>query len=315
MHFESFRTKDGTVLAAHHAGKGDLPIVLANGLGGTFTAWHPLVDAFQDRVRFYSWDYRGLYRSEPPADRETLEVPAQADDLFDLMDHFGVEKAIVAGWSMGVQVALEAVRKHPERIIGLILMNGTYGAPFDTAFGSLPTRRLLPAVLQFGRAAGPLTQMVVHAVARSRYTVPVATKLHLVDGHMEDGLFYGIAREFSHLDMDLYIETLIRLAHHDAGDVLADVEVPVLLISGDRDIMTPTAVTDRMVREMPQAELFVVPRGTHYCLIEYPEIVALRVEKFLAEHYGLRPHGPAAGPAKKKTVARKRAPAKKQAKR
>ncbi len=289
MHFESFRAEDGTLLAAHHTGDGDLPVVLANGLGGTFTAWMPLVDRFRDRCRFYSWDYRGLYRSGAPKVPQNLGVETHARDLLRLLDHFGIEQAVLAGWSMGVQVALELHRHHADRIQGLILMNGTYGAPFDTAFGNLPTRKLLPPFFHLGKAVAPLTSAIVHTFARWEYTVPLAARVHLVDPHIDAGAFYGVAREFAHLDMDTYLEIMLRLGDHDAGDVLSDVEVPALIIAGDRDIMTPKAVTERMLHEMARAELFVVPRGTHYCLLEYPELVTLRVEKFLRDHYGLPP--------------------------
>lgn len=306
MRFESFRADDGTLLAAHHTGNGGLPVVLANGLGGTFTAWKPLVDRFRDRCRFYSWDYRGLYRSQAPADHGNLGVETHAADLRALLDHFELEEAVIAGWSMGVQVALELHRDHADRFLGMILMNGTYGAPFDTAFGSLPTRKLLPPFFAFGKAMAPITSAVVHAFARWEYTVPLASRFHLVDPRIDAGAFYGIAREFAHLDMDVYLETMLRLGDHDAGDVLSDVEVPVLIIAGDRDMMTPKAVTERMVHDMARAELFVVPRGTHYCLLEYPELVTLRVEKFLRDHYGLPPEDL----EKKKRTKRARRPAK-----
>lgn len=284
MHFESFRTWDDTLLAAHHAGEGTLPVVLANGLGGTFTAWQPLVQRFRDRCHFYSWDYRGLYRSARPEDLSTLAVEPQSRDLLALMDHFGIEKAMIAGWSMGVQVALELYRAHPERVAAMMFMNGTYGSPFDTAFRSVWAKYVLPPSMRFMRAAAPLTSFVVHSFARSPFTVPLASQLRLVDPRIDRGVFHGIAHEFARLDMEVYMETLLRIGDHDAGDVLAHVEVPALVIAGDRDMMTPPQVTDRMIHEMPRAELFIVPRGTHYCLIEYPELVGLRVEKFLRDH-------------------------------
>jgi pimeloyl-ACP methyl ester carboxylesterase len=286
MHFASFPARDGTLLAAHWAGDSGLPVVLANGLGGTFVAWQPLVRQFLGACRFYSWDYRGLYRSGRPADRATVSVPAQAEDLLVLMDHFGIEKTVLAGWSMGVQLSLEFYRRYPDRVQGLILLNGTYGNPFRTAFKTPFSRHLLPPVVRALRRLAPVTGAVVKAFAEWPYTVPIASTLRMVDRRIDRGIFHAIAREFAHLDMDLYLETLLRLAEHDAGDMLSDVEVPVLIVAGDRDMMTPQEVTARMVQEMSKAELFVVPRGTHYCLLEYPELVGLRVERFLKQHFG-----------------------------
>ncbi|MEQ8887960.1 MAG: alpha/beta hydrolase, partial [Sandaracinaceae bacterium] len=74
-----------------------------------------------------------------------------------------------------------------------------------------------------------------------------------------------------------------RLGQHDAKDVLETLDVPVLVITGDRDLFTPRAAAEQMVRDVRGAELLVVPGGTHYVAVEYPELVNLRIEKFLRE--------------------------------
>lgn len=83
--------------------------------------------------------------------------------------------------------------------------------------------------------------------------------------------------------MKLYMLVLERLGEHDAYDVLPDVDVPVLVIAGDRDRFTPRSAAEKMVREIPGAELMVVPGGTHYVAVEQPELVNLRIEKFFRE--------------------------------
>lgn len=285
MSFQSFPASDGTLLAAHRAGKGEMPVVLANGLGGTFVAWHPILSHFTDVCRFYSWDYRGLYRSEAPADRGSLTVECAVDDQLALMEHFELDQVLLGGWSMGVQVALEFYRRHPERVKGFILLNGTYGQLFSTAFKSRLSTHFLPPAIRVLQQIAPFTGAVIKSFADWPYTVPLASLLGLVDSRLDRSTFRDVAREFGHLDLDLYFESLLRLSEHDASDVLPNVEVPTLIVAGERDLMTPPEVTSKMLREMPRAELFVVPRGSHYCLLEYPDLVARRVERFFSEHF------------------------------
>ena len=83
--------------------------------------------------------------------------------------------------------------------------------------------------------------------------------------------------------MDLYVHMLELLGEHDAWDVLPDVDIPTLVVAGDRDAMTPRKVAEAMVRGIEGAELMVVPGGTHYVSVEYPELVNLRIEKFFRE--------------------------------
>ncbi len=286
MSFESIRAFDGTLLAAHRTGRGGMPVVLANGLGGTFISWDPILRHFEDRCRFYSWDYRGLYRSEAPSDRCSLTVENAVEDQLALMERFELGRTLVGGWSMGVQVQLEFFKRYPQRVKGMILLNGTYGHLFQTALRSPVSRFVLPPAIRVLQQIAPLTGALIRAFSDWPHTVSLVSKLGFVDSRVGRNTFRNVARDFGHLDLDLYFESLLRLSEHDASQVLPDVDVPVLIIAGERDLMTPPEVTTRMIEEMPRAELFVVPDGSHYCLLEQPELVAGRVERFIDEHFG-----------------------------
>ena len=285
MHKDSFHAKDGTRLAIHRTGQGPLEVVLANGLGGPFFGWRPILDRFASECSFYSWDYRGLYGSDAPHDRDTLSVECAVEDQIALMEHFGLEKVVVGGWSMGVQVALEFYRRYPERVAGMFLLNGTYGKIFNTAFRTPFSQYLLPPALLALRRIAPFAGFAIRRFANWSGTIPLAAKLRLVDPRIDREVFRQVAKEFGRLDLDLYFDSLNRLSLHDAEDVLPTVEVPVLIIAAEHDMMTPADVTEKMVREMRRAELFIVPGGSHYCLLEYPDIVSDRLRRFLVEHF------------------------------
>ena len=68
---------DGTDIAYHVVGRGR-PVLLCNGLGGSWVAWTHQIRYLSDRYRFISWDYRGLYRSGPPATPGALQIDAHA---------------------------------------------------------------------------------------------------------------------------------------------------------------------------------------------------------------------------------------------
>ena len=71
---------------------------------------------------------------------------------------------------------------------------------------------------------------------------------------------------------------------------LPEVDVPTLVVVGDRDLFTPRKAAEKIVRKVPGAELMVVPGGTHYVAVEYPELINLRLEKFFLERgYPPRP--------------------------
>lgn len=280
---ESFvRSFDGTEIAHHAVGEG-LPILLANGLGGSWKAWTHQISYFSDRYQFLSWDYRGLYHSKAPSDRARLEIADHAADALVVMDANDIESTAIFGWSMGVQVALEVFRQAPDRVELLVLINGVAGLPWETVFNRSAVGKLVPHVLELLRRVPGVTQAVTERVMGWPGTVTWAKRIGLAGRTLDEEVFRELAGSFTGLDMDIYMRTLQLLGEHDARDLLEEINIPVLLIAGDRDLFTPGSVAEEIVRRVDGAELMVVPGGTHYVAVEYPELVNLRVEKFLRE--------------------------------
>ena len=90
--------------------------------------------------------------------------------------------------------------------------------------------------------------------------------------------------EFGSLDMSIYLDTLRRLEEHDASHILGSVAIPTLVLVGERDIFTSRRVAERLARRIPNSEMLVIRNGTHYVVLEQPELVNLRIEKFFREH-------------------------------
>lgn len=273
---------DGTKLAYHVAGEGP-PLLLCNGLGGSWKAWSHQITYLRDRYRFISWDYRGLYRSSPPGDADALAVPHHAQDALAIMEAEGIERAVFLGWSMGVQVALESFRIAPERVAGLALMNGVSGKIWDSALDLGFMDKVLPPAI---RAVGTMPR-AVEAVVRRAVGIPDvvgwAKRFGLAARSLDEDIFAELAGSFEDLDMGVYLRVLELLGDHDASDMLGDVDVPTLVIAGDKDLFTPRSAAQRMVQGVAGAELYVIPGATHYAAVEFPELVNLRLEKFLLE--------------------------------
>ena len=70
---------------------------------------------------------------------------------------------------------------------------------------------------------------------------------------------------------------------HSAAYLLDTIDVPVLVLAGDRDQFTPPVEAEQMAAALPQAELVMLAGGTHVVPIERPELVAERIEAFLRE--------------------------------
>lgn len=278
-------SSDGTQIAVHDTGGHGPPIVLANGLGGPFQAWKHQIDYLRDHYRIVSWDYRGLYGSALPqgAPAPRVDVGAHVDDLERVLEATRIERAPFLGWSMGVQVVLELYERRPELVSHLVLVNGTYGKALDTI--ALPlASRVVPRVVAQARRFSDIGTRVLKRASHWPETVLWLKRLGLAGSTLDEELFRELAIEFGTLDVELYLSILKALGDHDASHVLPSITVPSLVITGDRDAFTPRALAQQMARRIPNGEILVVRGATHYAAIEYPELVNLRIEKFLHEH-------------------------------
>jgi pimeloyl-ACP methyl ester carboxylesterase len=273
--------RDGAPLTGYVAGEEGPVLVLANGLGGPVAAFRHQIEHFERRFRVVTWDYRGLYGSRGPHPPERVDIAAHAEDLEDLLQAVGAPSAIVVGWSMGVQVALELCLRAPGRVSELVLVNGAGGRPISNL--RLPNaERFLPFLLERARPHLALGSRLVARAADWRYGAALARRLHLVSPRLGTDEIIDLAQEFKKLDLDVYLRTLAALEQHDSAHALDRVTARTLVIAGGRDPLFSPRVGQRLQQRLRHAELYVVPHATHYAPLEFPELVNARIDAFLA---------------------------------
>jgi len=277
-----FVSFDGTEIAYQAVGQGR-PILLCNGLGGSWEAWSHQIQYFRDRYRLLSWDYRGLYGSSLPADPTALGIADHAQDALHLLKEEGADRAAIVGWSMGVQVGLEVFRAAPERVASLALLNGVAGRPWDYVFNLNLLGRLLPPFLRGLRSMPRSIEAVIRQATRIPDPGDWVKRIGLAARTLDEQVVGEIVAKLRMLDMDTFIRLLEQMGEHDGWDLLPLVDVPTLIIVGSRDVFTPRSAAERMARRTRGSEIMVLPGATHYAALEFPEMVNLRLEKFLRE--------------------------------
>ncbi|MCA9516272.1 MAG: alpha/beta hydrolase [Myxococcales bacterium] len=265
----------------------DAPVLfLSNGLGGNVVTWRHQIRHFKERFRIATWDYRGLYESAlPPAQRAPgavkLDIPRHAKDAIAVLDALGIDRAVFLGWSMGVQLDFELFRRIPDRMLGLVQIAGSFGRSLSTTlFGKPGEKLIMPAMGVFKevvrRAGGILDRAVDSGVL-----IGAAKRLGVVAPSIDAALTGEIVKSYVKLDFDVYNRILATLGDHDAFDVLPGLDRPVLVIAGDKDPMTPSWLSEKMVKALPRATLEIVPGGSHYVPVEFPTRVNGAIDRFL----------------------------------
>jgi pimeloyl-ACP methyl ester carboxylesterase len=258
------------------------PLILSDGIGCDGYVWKYLERGLADR-KIVHWHYRGHGRTPEPRDRRRVSMADLADDLAAVLDAADVDRAVLAGHSMGVQVCLETFRRHRDRVSGLILMCGAYGNPLRTFKG----RRTLEAALPWISFAINRAPRVIGAVWRNavptRIAFAIATRLEVNAELVRLEDFMPYLEHIARVDLPLFVEMLAHAGRHSARELLPSVDVPTLIVAGERDGFTPRVLSEEMAKVIPNATLLVVEGGSHTAPIERPHLVNEHVARFLQQ--------------------------------
>jgi pimeloyl-ACP methyl ester carboxylesterase len=196
---------------------------------------------------------------------------------------------VLVGWSMGVQLGFETIKRHQHRVRALYAINGTFGRTFHTVLGSRLVGQTIPMLLRLVRAQAALVGRASKRVAGSSSLISMMQRVGVVSRDVDVESCRAIVAGFLDLDWVVYSDLLTRLDQHDAEDVLPRVAIPVTIVTGDKDVLTPRATAEHIHRMIPSSRLVVIRGGTHYTPLEYPGILVDELRRWLARVPGWEP--------------------------
>jgi pimeloyl-ACP methyl ester carboxylesterase len=311
---ESYVTSfDGTRIYYSSIGKG-FPIVCSDGIACDGFVWKYIVQQFSPHCRIIRYNYRGHGKSDKPADYRNLTVENCADDCAAVMEDAGIKSAVHLGHSMGVQVIFEIFRRHPDKVRGLVPMCGSYGHPLRTFHDSDLFDRVFPMVFDFITSRPSEVSMVLKKLLPTTFAFTIAGFTDINRHLVKQPDFMPYLEHVAVLDPVIFL-TMLRFAKdHTARDVLPTINVPTLVYGAEHDTFTPVWLSRDMNRLIPGSEFQFLPLGTHCGPIEHADLVGLRLDQFMRDHFPGEyvSMNPATDVVKK---GKKKAPAKRKARR
>ncbi len=271
---------NNVTLRVYECGTGPRRWLLTPGLGTPLICWKYLIERFQDEMTIVTWDPRGCYQSTKPDVPNGFHISDHVEDAKAIIKALGWEKKpfVTGGWSMGVQIGLALYESMPKNIKALVLINGTYEHVLATAMGIPRADVILSGAFRGMAKAAPVFGPLAKYLLSQDWSVALIKSLRLVSTN-ED--FFELAvREFKNLDFASYFTMMTQINKDSAAHILPEVRVPTLVTAGTADKMTPRKVSDFMHEKISGSELFLIPNGTHYATIEYPEVVNQKLDEF-----------------------------------
>lgn len=279
---------DGTPIHFHsHGDSGGPVLLLTNGIGTTENFWRFLIEELDPDFTIVHWDYRG-HGSTPVAASGDYSLRTQADDLArvtrKVMELDPGRPPIHVAFSMGVAVLLELYRHEPELVRAMALIAGSPDAPGTGVWfripGSLAATRAMAAL---ATPVVPFVAPVVQWVLRSKYPYPVARMMGLLQASAskEDiGQFLG---GVASMDPSAYWRTLRGLLAARGSDVLAKINVPVLIVAAKEDLLMPMKQLEKLRRGLPRARFVLIDEAGHAGLVEKGQEMARAVRGLLLD--------------------------------
>jgi 3-oxoadipate enol-lactonase len=238
------------------------PLVLTHGLGDDLHFWDNVAETLEPHRRVVRWDVRGFGLSDKPPGPYS---PAMlAADLAALLDALGIDRAHLAGLSMGGVIAQRFALDFPERVRSLVLINTS------SEVGERATarwERLASRVERDGfdaRSADATRAFAAEFAARYPEVVAAATARTLSNDPLA---FAAAARAMSNY---AWTRELVRLT------------CPALVLQGLDDRLTPPGGSVRMSRALSRARLILVPGAGHNLPLEKTELFCVALLAFTA---------------------------------
>jgi 3-oxoadipate enol-lactonase len=240
--------------------------VLVHGLGGTgASVWRRQIGDLADSFRVISYDLRGSGDSEVTTGPYTIDL--LAGDLRALVEELELGRVALVAHSMGGSIALAYAAAHPDDVSALVGIGAPATFPDQNRAG-LEARAKTVETEGMGAVAGTVATNGVSPTFREA----------------SPGEFEEFTALLNSNDAEGYAAQCRALVGLDIEDRLARITAPVLLISGDRDGVSPPAVTEANAGRIPNGEFLIVEDCGHILTWEKPEELAAAAWPFLAKH-------------------------------
>jgi pimeloyl-ACP methyl ester carboxylesterase len=252
---------DGLLIPYAEQGHPDgVPVVLLHGLTDSHRSYEPVLAELPPAIRAIALTARGHGDAGKPA--AGYDQPSMAADVIAVMDELGLERAILAGHSMGSWTAREVAASHPDRVLGAVLLGAFASFHDNSAMTGLKA--------EFGSLTDPIDPGYARAWQDSTMVRPVPAPF------ME--MVVEETRKPPARVWRAALQGLLEARPEPAGTILA----PTLLCYGERDAFVPRADQDALLARIPGAELRIYEGGGHALHWERPARFAADLVEFAA---------------------------------
>lgn len=255
----------GDIDIAYRESGAGYPLILIVGSGSTMDMWSPgLISGLSQYNRVIVFDNRGM-GSTSASDRE-FSITLFAEDTVGLMDALNIKKANVLGWSMGTYIAQELALNYPDRVNRMVLYAADPGGA--EAVHSPEVIAQLSDTSGTERERGERLLRLIFPASWLKENPDPRKYMQMPSGQV--------------LPESIKKQGIACWKWSGTFNRLPQMKVPVLLIAGTDDIISPPQNSIMMVGQIPAAWLVQVKNGGHGLMFQYPDKFVKIADVFLS---------------------------------
>lgn len=237
--------------------------------------WEPQADYFSRDYRVVRYDARGFGKTNS----EDVEYSPRADAIA-VLDHLGVDTAVISGCSLGGMTAIDLAIEYPDRVQALVpVCAGLGGFNFQPDEGDMHS------------ATGRLFMQMEEAEQSKSFERLIALEVHLWadGGEQPEGRAPAHVREkmrdmISNAQQRAQPEGRVALLQPPAADRLNEIKIPTLVIVGELDTRAILLMADAMAQGIPHAQKVVIENAAHVPSMEWSDLFNQHLADFLKAH-------------------------------
>jgi pimeloyl-ACP methyl ester carboxylesterase len=273
--------------------------VLTHGWGANSTEWYYLKQQLTDRFRLIVWDLPGLGLSTRPANND-YSLTNLAHDLDAVLGLAGDKPALLLGHSIGGMIILTFCQLFPaalgKRVAGLVLVHTTYTNPVRTTrLAGLTTALERPVIVPLLHLTIWLSPLVwlMNWLSYLNGTAHLLTKAGGFAGTETWDQVEFISGFQPHAPPTVLARGMFGMLGYDATATLPTINVPTLVVPGDRDASCAPQASERIHQDIPASQLVPLAPAKHMGLIEHNQRFAELVREFAVDCFqATAPHQP-----------------------
>lgn len=243
-------------------------LILVHGLGGDSTAWDEEREYLHNLgYSLVTVDLRGHGKSNRPDKVESYDLIRIAQDIKELIEYEEISNPVLIGHCFGGMIGILLQSHYPHILKKLILVDTSYKAP------------ALSKLINNNRIIEKIFYLIVDNLPELGYK---RQDIKVYKGTSD----WNIKRIFSdimHTSLKSYFKIMYQMLSYNAEDMLEKIEIPTLIICGEKDSVFPPEISAKIAFKIPHAEYKIIPEANHIVVLNHPVELAQIIDDYLSK--------------------------------